>query len=39
MGSKGQTPQLIHVPDLFSVVEPGVYRCASPLAAQVNTSV
>ncbi|WVF69138.1 hypothetical protein IAT40_003912 [Kwoniella sp. CBS 6097] len=28
-------PSLIQVPNLFSIVEPGVYRCASPTAAQV----
>ncbi|ORY25653.1 tyrosine phosphatase family-domain-containing protein [Naematelia encephala] len=33
--SKPVAPSLIHVPSLFSVVEPGVYRCASPTAAQV----
>jgi len=34
--SKQAGPALIHVPHLFSVVEPGVYRCASPTAAQVG---
>ncbi|WVQ96640.1 hypothetical protein IAU59_003745 [Kwoniella sp. CBS 9459] len=36
MSSKGTAgPSLIQVPNLFSIVEPGVYRCASPTAAQV----
>lgn len=34
MASK-QPSALIHVPARFSVVEPGVFRCASPTAAQV----
>jgi hypothetical protein len=34
--SKSAGPSLIHVPTLFSVVEPGVYRCASPTASQVG---
>ena len=34
--SKQSAPALIHVPHLFSIVEPGVYRCASPTAAQVG---
>ncbi|WWC70878.1 uncharacterized protein I206_104830 [Kwoniella pini CBS 10737] len=28
-------PSLIQVPNLFSIVEPGVYRCASPTPAQI----
>ncbi|OCF30433.1 protein-tyrosine-phosphatase [Kwoniella heveanensis CBS 569] len=36
MSSKAASgPSLIHVPNLFSIVEPGVYRCASPTAAQI----
>ena len=35
MGSK-TGPPLIQVPNLFSIVEAGVYRCASPTAAQVK---
>ncbi|KAL7423015.1 hypothetical protein Q5752_002314 [Cryptotrichosporon argae] len=35
MGSKPTAPALIHVPARFSIVEPGVYRSASPTAAQV----
>ena len=29
---------LIHVPDRFSIVEPGVYRSASPTALQVRAT-
>ncbi|WRT67898.1 uncharacterized protein IL334_004872 [Kwoniella shivajii] len=36
MSSKQPTgPALIQVPNLFSIVETGVYRCASPTAAQI----
>lgn len=35
MTSKQAGPSLIHTPALFSIVEQGVYRCASPTAAQV----
>ncbi|OCF57131.1 protein-tyrosine-phosphatase [Kwoniella mangroviensis CBS 10435] len=35
MSKQPPGPSLIHVPNLFSIVEPGVYRCASPTAAQV----
>ncbi|WVR06461.1 hypothetical protein IAU60_003492 [Kwoniella sp. DSM 27419] len=36
MSSKVQSgPSLVQVPSLFSIVEPGVYRCASPTPAQV----
>lgn len=36
MSAKAPGPTLIHVPALFSIVEPGVYRCASPTALQVR---
>ncbi|KAK1925796.1 protein-tyrosine phosphatase [Papiliotrema laurentii] len=35
MSGKNAGPALIQVPHLFSTVEPGVYRCASPTASQV----
>lgn len=34
--SKSSGPSLIQVPQLFSTVEPGVYRCASPTSSQVS---
>lgn len=39
MSSKTPTAQLIQVPELFSIVEQGVFRCASPTAAQVSCAV
>ncbi|KAK8858681.1 hypothetical protein IAR55_002910 [Kwoniella newhampshirensis] len=36
MSSKLPGPSLIQVPNLFSIVEPGVYRCATPTAAQIS---
>lgn len=36
MSSKSSGPSLIQLSNLFSIVEPGVYRCASPTAIQVS---
>lgn len=36
MSAKPSGPNLIHLPNLFSIIEPGVYRCASPTAHQVT---
>lgn len=36
MSKQQSGPALIHVPERFSVVESGVYRCASPNATQVS---
>ncbi|WWD18574.1 hypothetical protein CI109_103027 [Kwoniella shandongensis] len=36
MSSKLPGPSLIQVPNLFSIVEPGVFRCASPTPAQIS---
>lgn len=38
MSAKPSGPNLIHLPNLFSTIEPGVYRCASPTAHQVTSS-
>ncbi|WWC88495.1 uncharacterized protein L201_003406 [Kwoniella dendrophila CBS 6074] len=35
MSKQPPGPALIQVPNLFSIVEPGVYRCATPTAAQI----
>jgi hypothetical protein len=37
MSKSSPAVALIHVPDRFSVVEPGVYRSASPTASQVSS--
>ncbi|WWC62709.1 uncharacterized protein I303_105306 [Kwoniella dejecticola CBS 10117] len=35
MSKQPPAPSLIQVPNLFSIVEPGVHRCASPTPAQI----
>lgn len=36
MASKQAGPSLLQIPVRFSIVEPGVYRCASPTASQAS---